>query len=161
VEDPLNFIVVGTDHRFQENNPELEAILQSLARSRFIVPLRALAEEYLQWFGAESVAQRLANQLQIPWFNIDMTASERSEAGILEAQSSRPGMFQPNITYRIPSDDVREEAWVERLVMNASGTTIVICGYLHFESLAKKLRARGHTVDQRVYLETVPEIRQA
>ena len=59
------------------------------------------------------------------------------------------------------SDDVREEAWVERLVMNASGTTIVICGYLHFESLAKKLRARGHTVDQRVYLETVPEIRQA
>ncbi len=161
MENSLNFVVVGTDHRFQENSPELEAILRSLARSRFIPTLGAFAEEYLERLGAESVAQRLAKQLQIPWFNIDMTASERSEAGIYQAQSSRPGMFQANITYRIPSDEVREDAWLGKLVTNASGTMIVICGYLHFDSLTNKLRARGHMVDQRVFLETVPEIRKA
>jgi hypothetical protein len=161
METILNFAVVGTDHRFQENSPELEAILQTLAQSRFIVPLGAFAEEYSERIGAESLAQKLAKQLQIQWFNIDMTPQERFEAGILDAQSNRPGMFQSNVTFRIPSDDIREERWVEKLIRNASGTTIVICGYLHFESLTQKLRARGHTVDQRVFLETVPEIRQA
>jgi hypothetical protein len=115
VENSLNFVVVGTDHRFQENNLELEAILQSLAGSRFVVPLNAIAEEYSERLGSESVAQRLAKQLQIPWFNMDMTTQERSEAGILETQSNRPGMFQPDITYRIPSDDIREESWVDKL----------------------------------------------
>jgi hypothetical protein len=157
----LNFVVVATDHRFQENSPELEAILQSLARSRFIVPLGAFAEEYSERIGTESLAQKLAKQLQIQWFNIDMTPQERFEAGILDAQSNRPGMFQSNVTYRIPSDDIREDAWVEKLVRSALGTTIVVCGYLHLESLAGKLRAKGHTVDQRIFLETVPEIRRA
>ena len=157
----LNFVVVGTDHRFQENSPELEAILQTLAHSRFIVPLGAFAEEYSESIGTESLAQKLAKQLQIQWFNIDMTPQERFEAGILDAQSNRPGMFQSNVTYRIPSDDIREDAWVEKLVRSAIGTTIVVCGYLHFESLAGKLGAKGYTVDQRIFLETVPEIRQA
>lgn len=161
MENILNFVVVGTDHRFQEKGPELEAILRSLARSRFIASLSAFAEEYSEQIGIESLAQKLAKELEIRWFNIDMTTQERSEAGILEAQSNRPGMFQPNVTYRIPSDDIREDAWVEKLVRNTFGTTIVVCGYLHCESLARKLRAKGYTVDQRVFLETVPEIRQA
>ena len=160
MENILNFVVVGTDHRFQENSCELEAILRSLARSSFVAPLGAFAEEYSERFGIESPAQKLAKEFKIRWFNIDMTTQERSEAGILEAQSNRPGMFQPNVTYRIPSDDIREDAWVEKLVRNASGTSIVVCGYLHFESRARKLRAKGYTVDQRVFLETVPEIRQ-
>ncbi len=157
----LNFVVVGTDHRFQENSPELEAILRSLALSRFIAPLGAFAEEYSERIGVESLAQKQAKELQIRWFNIDMTTQERSEAGILEAQSNRPGMFQSNVTFRIPADDIRKNAWVEKLIRNAFGTTIVVCGYLHFESLAGKLEAKGYSVDQRVFLETVPEIRQA
>jgi hypothetical protein len=161
MENSLAFVVVGTDHRFQESSPEFDAILRSLTQSRFFLPLGAIAEEYSPKIGPESLAQRLASELQIPWFNIDMTTEERLKAGILEAQTNRPGMFQANVTYRIPSDDVREEAWVEKLIKNASGTTIVVCGYLHFDALVKKLKARGQTVDQRVFLEAVPEIRQA
>src|SRR5450759_3872767 len=39
-----------------------------------------------------------------------------------------------------------------KLINSASGTTLVICGYLHYESLVRKLREKGHTVDRRVYL---------
>lgn len=95
------------------------------------------------------------------WFNLDMTTQEKQTAGILEEQRNRPGMFQETVSYRVPSDDIREEAWVDKLIEAASGTTLVICGYLHFESLVQKLRARGHTVDKRVYLETVPTIKLA
>jgi hypothetical protein len=139
----------------------LEAILQSLAGSRFVLPLGAVAEEYSERIGLETVAQRVAKRRALPWVNIDMTAQERLDAGIYEAQSNRPGMFQPNVTYRIPSDEIQENVWVEKLLRHASGTTIVVCGYLHFEALVKRLQNGGHTVDQRIYLETVPEIRQA
>jgi hypothetical protein len=157
----VNFVILGTDHRFQETNAELEAILRTLAQSRFVEPLGAFGEEYSDRAANPSIARRLAKELQIEWFNIDMALHERVEAGIFEAQRNRPGMFQSHITYRIPSDDVREEAWIKKLIQSASGTTIVVCGYLHFEALAQKLRAKGHVVDQRVFLETVPEIRQA
>lgn len=157
----MNFVIVGTDHRLQENNAELEAILRSLAQSRFVEPLGAFAEESSEHAGSPSVAHRLANELQIEWFNIDMTVQERVDAGIFEAQSDRPGMFQSHITYRIPSDDIREEFWITKLLHGTYGTTIVVCGYLHCEALVQKLRAKGHVVDQRVFLETVPEIKQA
>jgi hypothetical protein len=88
-----------------------------------------------------------------------MSVEERQKVGILEALSNRPGMFQEAVTYRIPEDDVREEFWVEKLTQNAQGTTLAICGYLHFESLVQKLYAKGHTVDKRVYLNTVPTIK--
>lgn len=156
----MNFVIVGTDHRFQENNAELEAILRTLAQSRFVEPLGAFAEEYSDSIGNSSIAHRLAKEFQIQWYNVDMTLQERVDAGILEAQSNRPGMFQSHITYRIPSDDIREEAWIRKLLQEDLGTTIVVCGYLHFESLAQKLRTAGHTIDQRVFLETVPEIRR-
>ena len=48
---------------------------------------------------------------------------------------------------------------LEKLVNRETGTIIVVCGYAHFESLVEKLRARGHAVDKRVYLDTVPTIR--
>jgi hypothetical protein len=160
MENPLSFVVVGTDHGFQESCPELGAILESLARSRSGMPVGAIAEEYLEGVGADTVAQKLARQLGVPWFSIEMTTQERLDAGILEAQSNRPGMFQQHISCRIPSDDLREEAWVSKLLSRSSGTTIVVCGYLHWAALVMKLRARGHTVDQRVFLETVPQIHQ-
>jgi hypothetical protein len=49
---------------------------------------------------------------------------------------------------------------VLKLVDVEAAGTLVICGYVHFDSLVTKLRALEHTVDQRVYLETVPEIQK-
>lgn len=94
------------------------------------------------------------------WYNLDMTTEEKSSSGILQEQRSRP-FSQDFLAYRVPSDEVREAAWVEKLLNSGSEmrTTLVICGYVHFDCLVKRLRAKGHVVDARVYLETVPEIR--
>jgi hypothetical protein len=157
----MNFVVIGTDHRMQTSEPGFEGLLQALLAQRYFEPLAAIAEEYHDNVG-ESSAQRLAREHRLRWFNIDMTTEERSEAGILNEQSNRPGMFQETVAYRVPSDDVREQAWMRKLLRGGDvGTILVICGYLHFEALVQKLRAAGYAVDKRVYLETVPTIRAA
>jgi len=155
----MNFVVIGTDHRMQHSEPGFEALLRTWLDQRYFEPLTAIAEEYHESIGSSSVAQRLAKDRQLRWCNLDMTTQEKETAGILEEQRARPGMFHETITYRVPSDEIREEAWVRKLIEVGTGTTLVVCGYLHFESLVQRLRARGHTVDKRVYLETVPTIK--
>jgi hypothetical protein len=155
----VNFIVIGTAHEFQNCDLGLEGILRAFLDQRYIDPLVAIAEEFHEAIGDSSLAQRLAFERHLCWCNIDMTDREKADAGILQEQEARRKMVQEGIAFRVPSDDLREDAWVEKLVGPGSGTTLVVCGYVHFEPLVKKLCARGHTTDdRRVYLHTVPEI---
>lgn len=155
----MNFIVIGTAHEFQNRDPGLEGILRAFLDQRYIEPLVGIAEEFDDTIGDSSLAQRLAFERHLCWCNIDMTDREKADAGILQEQEDRRKMVREGIAYRVPSDDAREDAWVEKLVRPASGTTVVVCGYVHFEPLVQKLRARGHTThDRRVYLRTVPQI---
>jgi hypothetical protein len=145
----------------QDSEPGFEGLLRALLAQKYLEPLTAIAEEYHDKLG-ESFAHRLARELGLRWFNVDMSTEEKRQSGILHEQLNRPGMFQEAITFRVPSDDAREQAWVDKLLKSkTTGTTLVICGYLHFEALVQKLRAGGHAVDKRVYLETVPTIRAA
>ncbi len=153
----MNFVVLGTDHRMQHSEPGFEALVRALANQRYFEPLTAIAEEYHDALSG-STAQRLAAERELSWYNLDMTTEEKYKAGILDEQYSRPKKFQEHVTVRVPSDNIREEHWVAKLTSFGSGTTLVICGYLHFEALVAKLRAKGHVVDKRVYLETVPDI---
>lgn len=157
----MNFVVIGTDHRMQHSEAGFEGLLRGLMGLRYFEPLTAVAEEFHEAIGDSSVAKRLASESHLCWYNLDMTSKEKQDAGILEEQRNRPGMFQDRTACRVPSDDVREAAWVEKLIGSASGTTLVICGYLHFEALVKRLRDGGHYVDERVYLETVPALKSA
>ncbi|HEX5422810.1 MAG TPA: hypothetical protein VFW94_04625 [Candidatus Acidoferrales bacterium] len=156
----MNFVVIGTDHRFQDRDPGLDGILRAFLDQRWTEPLTAIAEEFGELTGCTSLAKRLASERNLRWYNLDMTTQEKQDAGILQEQRSRPGMFQAAVAYRVPSDNVREDAWVEKLIASAAGTTLVICGYLHFEALVEKLTAKGHDVDRRAYLETVPSIKR-
>jgi hypothetical protein len=140
-----SFVVIGTDHNFQERDPGFEGMLRALLSRNFFEPLIGIAEEYHDKLG-DSICQRLAAERGLLWYNV------------LDDQFRRP-ISTDEIAYRVQSDDVREQAWIEKLISSESGTTFVICGYVHFVAIVKKLRARGHTVDTRVYLDSVPEIR--
>jgi hypothetical protein len=157
----VNFVVIGTDHRMQHSDLGLKGLLRAIVERRHIEALIAIAEEYHEAIGHTSVARSLAEEHQLRWYNLDMTTQEKQDAGILQEQLNRPSKFRSNVTYRLASDDIREAAWVEKLTPDAVGTTIVICGYLHFEALVQRLRERGCAVDKLVYLETVPTIRMA
>lgn len=152
-----SFFIIGTDHNFQERDPGLEGMLRRLLSLHLVEPLVAIAEEYHDKIGS-SIGQRLAAEHDVRWYNVDMTTEERHKAGILGDQRSRP-ISTDEIAYRVPSDNVREQAWIEKLLGSGSGTTFVICGYVHFAALVRKLRADGYVVDTRVYLDSVPEIR--
>ncbi len=152
------FIVVGTDHSFQHSEAGLRGLLVGLTSTNLCEPLTAIAEEFHEDIGITSVAKELAVHRGVPWFNVDMTNEEKQNAGILQEQRNRP-KSQGNVAYRVPSDEVREDAWVGKLVAR-SGTVAVVCGYLHLEPLVATLRAGGHAVDKRVYLDTVPEIKE-
>lgn len=154
----MNFVVIGTDHRFQTSDPGFDALVRSWAGARYVVPLSAIAEEYHEAIGISSIGKRVAQELGLEWFNVDMSAEERERAGILTDQLRRP-ISTDAVAIRVPSDTIREDTWVSRLTSVDRGTVILICGYLHYDHLAQRLRAEGHTVDRRVYLETVPEIR--
>jgi hypothetical protein len=156
----MNFVVIGTDHRMQGAEAGLEALIRAWLDQRYIEPLQAVAEEYSEDIG-ESIAQRIVQERKqdgMHWYNLDMTEDEKHAAGILKEQRARPAS-KNGVAFRLPSDDIREDAWVDKLVKSGSGTTLVICGYLHCQSLAGKLRKKGCAVDQRVYLETVPQIK--
>jgi hypothetical protein len=148
----MNFVVIGTAHEFQTREPGLEAILNALAKERYPESPTAVAEEWSEELGYTS-AQRVAKEHNLRWRNMDMTAEQRQLAGIFHDQRNRASQ-----SCRVASDNVREEFWVEQLDCEAPGTTFVVCGYLHFESLVQKLHAKGHPVDKRIYLETVPAI---
>ena len=154
----MNFVVIGTDHRMQQSESGLEALIRAFLRHRYIEPLQGIAEEYSEDIG-ESVAQRIVKEREgLRWYNVDMTNEEKRIAGIQEEQRSRPAP-KDGIVFRVPSDEIRENAWVDKLVSSGAGTTLVVCGYLHCESLVRKLRQKGCAVDQRVYLEVVPKIK--
>jgi hypothetical protein len=151
-----SFVVIGTDHRMQIREHGFEGLLRAWASTAFILPLVAIAEEYHGGL-EDSTGQRLAAELGVRWYNIDMTTDERQRAGILQEQRGRP-ISTDEVAYRVPSDVVRESAWIERLTSPDTGTTIVICGYVHYAALVGNLRARGCAVDGRVYLDCVPQI---
>jgi hypothetical protein len=153
------FVVVGTDHSFQHSVAGFRGLLHGLTSMNFFEPLTAIAEEFHEDIGVTSVAKELAEERAVPWLNVDMTNEEKQRAGILQEQRDRPKP-QGNVVYRVPSDEVRENAWAGKLVAR-SGTVAVVCGYLHLEPLVAKLRAGGHAVDKRVYLDTVPKIKEA
>ena len=153
----MQFVVIGTDHRMQNSEQGFEGLLRGWLDQHHSEPLQAVAEEYGEKIG-ESVGQRLARERGLRWFNLDMTTEEKIKAGIQKEQWSRP-ISTDAIAFRVPSDEVREEAWAEKLSNPQPGTTLVVCGYVHFESLVKTLRAKGYAIDKRVYLETVPEIK--
>ena len=150
------FFVIGTDHNFQEGDPGFEGMLGELLSLKFLEPLTAIAEEYHDKIG-DSIGKRLAEEKGLRWYNIDMTTEEKDRAGILNDLFRRP-ISTDEVAYRVPSDDVRERFWIDKLISCDSGTTFVICGYLHFEPLVRKLQEKGYTVDKRVYLDSVPKI---
>jgi hypothetical protein len=152
----MQFVVIGTDHRMQAVDADcgMEPLIRAISRQRFFEPLVAIYEEWDKAQG-KSVGERIADELRVHWDTVDMTPDEKGEAGILDEQVNRRE-FAP--TARVPSDDVSERAWVEKLSKTAEGTIIVICGYVHFEAFVGKLREKGHAIDARVYLPQMLKI---
>ena len=111
-----------------------------------------------EWSREEmTIAHQLArrNEPAILWRNIDMTDDERRAKGIFDEQDDRPqrlvfndGPMPEMIWDRIPSDCIREDFFVSRILetANGDGRVLVLLGNGHAAPVTDKLRAIGHTV---------------
>ena len=151
----MTFEVIGTDHRFQQRDLGLHRLLESFFEMRYFAgPIQLMAEEWHEQWG-KSVAQNIAVEHHIEWLSVDMTPEEKIAAGIAEEQRTRR---ESGRQVKVPSDEIRVQAWVEKLEASGKEHILVVCGYLHLEDLVQKLKIRGHETAQRVYLESVPDI---
>ena len=160
----MTFIVITIDHGWQSvpsghETQEVATAKATLGRVIREVAQRAQIDLICEECDPRllSIAQRFAYEHipRIPWKNIFMTAQERQEAGICEALQNRPsdtiqegeGLLR-TVDIRIPEDDVREQFFANECIMEAervgANTILVLCGDMHVDSLAEKLRARGH-----------------
>jgi hypothetical protein len=139
---------------------------------------RAFLEERILQHRAEFIAEEtlpntrtIANQLGIPWANIDMPQEIREALGIAKEQNSRGRVPEylgegarsglTDLGYqidcgdgwvatepRLPSDAVREDYMFERTTQESGGkdSIILICGVNHCRELAKRFRSKygGH-----------------
>jgi hypothetical protein len=161
----VNILIVSVlDHKSQFVETETDSAQLRAQKVALREPLEShLAEHKItaineEWSRAEmTIAHQVAsrNEPAIPWHNIDMTDDERRAAGIFDAQRNRPGhadwsdMPPSWIRDRIPSDEVREGFFVNRILeANASdGKVLVLLGNMHATQVAEKLCQMGHIIE--------------
>lgn len=159
----MDVYIISIDHSWQLIESDFDSESLTLQKDRLRRVLRGnLAEGNVGSIFEESsltgtsIASQLATQSNpaIPWHNICMTPEERSNAGVLEALSKRPGTpdwddMSVWIEYRIPADEIREQYFVIRIEEGEKfqKMTLVLLGDMHTLAVAKKLLDRGHNVE--------------
>src|SRR5229473_8617962 len=137
----MTFEVIGTDHRFQQRDVGLQRLLESFFELKYYAgPIQLIAEEWDEQWG-KSLAQKIAAEHNIEWLSVDMTPGEKVAAGIAEEQRTRR---ESGRQVKVPSDEIRVQAWMEKLEATGKNHVLVVCGYLHLDDLVRKLKMCGH-----------------
>ena len=150
-----------------QNEGDTEALRASKTRLREILNERFTKNQIAAIFEESSLTKKsIADQLtsgrdpRVRWHNICMTVEERTAAGIRDGLDNRPGHPDDNMEYtieeRIPADAVCEDHFAEHVLAadSVQGDVLVLVGDMHVEPVARRLRAKGHTVE--VFSELVP-----
>jgi hypothetical protein len=143
----MNIILIGLDHTTQARDPtgDLERILADLVSKRS----PDLIAEEANTSGA-TVARSFGG------LNMDMSAAERIAAGIDGELRNRPWQFivQGDAVvgeirdYLPKADAIREAHWVAFVLKQRASSAILLCGLLHMQPLAAKLREKGCQVEE-------------
>lgn len=158
----MEYLIVAIDHALQlARRPEdpqnlrlqkdqLERLLRAEIAARNV---GFIAEECKEGETTVALGLALRNNPPIPWKNITMTDTQRTEAGIAHALKKRPGQpdnetMQTWIEMRIPEDDVRENFFVKETIRCAQDakSILMLLGDMHVDAVAAKLEKLGYRV---------------
>jgi hypothetical protein len=153
----MNVYILGIDHEIQlvdNNRPEAdkEAFTKLLAE--------LLIQQSVEFIGEEtfpekaSIARTFEDVRSIRWAPIEMSVNARRELQIADEQATRcEPVFKDNMVVgsrptRVLSDYIREEYMLWRTLTNAGDakSILVLCGFMHSESLGKLFEREGHQV---------------
>jgi hypothetical protein len=136
--------IFATHHQFQLDSP---------MDSAFDVRLRELIKDHKVDFILEEAAgipatscvEWLADELGIPWANIDPTAEERKEM----PDSAMNGYYDTLQDLTLHAR--RESIWLERISEKVFNSGLLVVGLCHLLSIGEKLRGLGFEVEAHVY----------
>jgi hypothetical protein len=139
----IEYAMLGTSHDIQGTS-EFEKPLTDAIRK---YSARMVAEEYT--LDNPSMACVTTKHLHIPYLQIDLFPQEWPGHGIdreMQKRESEQPLRGQDIRLS-HADAVREEFWLDKIEASLDrGCVLVICGYLHVDFLAQKVKGRGCTV---------------
>lgn len=144
------YVILGTSHLIQESSEFEQAVHQACHKHS----VEVLAEE--NTYSIESTAARRASKrLCIPYLQVDPYPSEWVALEIDYEMSIRQQLQGQQDIRLSHADDVRERVWLNRIEAGAKGKCVlVICGYLHVDFFAEKVREHGGQVLEKGTLPT-------
>jgi len=169
----MKILIIGVGHGFQE--PKTSSDLCPVAIRKDLLKrlvTERINERRIKFVGeetkftddvgtesVETIARQIAvSQGGLSWKNIHISKAAENALGITEEQDSRGRISQEMLDgvpaykeRRLPSDAVREEYMVWRATTEArkvdAENILILCGNLHAEEMAKRLRRDGHQVE--------------
>ncbi len=146
----MDVTIIGLHHTVQWKDPtgEFQTLLEDLVREYRV---QLIAEEAYKL--PTTVGCRLAYRANLQWVEIDLTDTERLQAGVEDELNNRPHrpLFDGNkvaVSYLANADGVREAHWVNRVMQHHVSSALVICGVLHLSPLAAKFTNSGCIVKE-------------
>lgn len=134
----------ATQHQFQLDSPMDSAFdgrLQELIRDHKV---DCILEE-ATGIPPKSCVELLADELGIPWVNIDLTVEQRKET----PDSALTGKYDTLQDLTLHS--TREKEWMKKISETVVQSGLVIVGLCHLLSMGEKLRALDFDVEAHVY----------
>lgn len=138
----IEYVILGTSHPDKQDSPKFGKPVAEAIQKHCI---RLVAEEHP--LDTISVAWGATKHLHVPYLQVDPFPEELAKLGIQEEITLRNQCFQGQDVRIRQADDVREVFWLEMIEASLDhGRVLVICGYLHVDFLAEKVKKRGGRV---------------
>jgi hypothetical protein len=165
------FIVLGTDHRLQGAEKRLEPpnindpSYSALVRDTVSFHSVDFVFEEASMKGP-TTAKRIADELNIPYCDVDLDEKTRGEAGMegSTGQIIAPEYLTKNDrpehgsvrSHRISAQMQREEYWVNQIQSKPDFQNgLLVCGYMHLLSMGTRLAGCGFCVTAWSYLPSL------
>ncbi|MBL4644625.1 MAG: hypothetical protein JKX80_02040 [Candidatus Pacebacteria bacterium] len=158
--------IIGVDHDWYQHLSDwnVEYVNDLKVEVRYLITeegVQLIAEESsvagLKKRGIEkTVAQEIADELEIPHKHIDPDLEEREVLGIRTRKdvAKSLGIGPPDEATEEdiakinedlkPDYRLREEEWLRRIESNMTANIAVVCGFQHVESFQELLESRGY-----------------
>jgi len=134
----------ATHHQFQSDSPmdsSFDGRLRELIQDRKV---DCILEE-ATGLAPKSCVELLADELGIPWANIDLTVEQRKDT----PDSALTGKYDTLQDLTLHS--TRESEWVKKISETVAHSGLVIVGLCHLLSMGEKLRALDFDVEAHLY----------
>jgi hypothetical protein len=136
--------IFGAHHEFQEHVPIDYGFYKRLRRLIRDHAVDAIFEE-ATGLRPKSSVELIADEVGIPWSNVDLSKDERENLPDSALRSTHDTLQDVNMHRQ------RENAWVKRVSESGSRSGLLVCGLCHVLSVGEKFYSQGFDIETHIY----------